>query len=130
MTFRKIFRLFWFEHHSDVIKNSPSFLKKAFTAAVLISFAFYIILIAFKLEIPVKLFNVLHWNYNTNRDNMLEKFLYKILLNSVWLWSRARLAINNKKPEIFLVTRPSTCWEPDSCFWFVRKDKNSIKANF
>ena len=34
-----------------------------------------------------------------------------------------------QKPEIFLVTRPSTCWKPGSCFWFVRKDKKKVKAN-
>ena len=32
------------------------------------------------------------WNYNTNRNNMSES-----LLNSVYLWSRARLAINKKQ---------------------------------
>ena len=34
-----------------------------------------------------------------------------------------------EKTEIFLVTRPSTCCKPDSCFWFVRKDKKKIKEN-
>ena len=36
---------------------------------------------------------------------------------------------HKQKTEIFLVTRPPTCWKPDSCFWFVRKDKKRIKAN-
>ena len=55
------------------------------------------------------------------------KFLYESLLNSAWLWSRTQHAINKK--QIFLVTRPPTCWKSDSCFWFVRKDKKRIKAN-
>ena len=35
-----------------------------------------------------------------------------------WLW-RARLA-KNKKTEIFLVTRPPTCWKPDFHFFSIR----------
>ena len=34
-----------------------------------------------------------------------------------------------QKAEIFLVTRPPTCCKPDSCFWFLRKDKKRIKTN-
>ena len=29
----------------------------------------------------------------------------------------------------FLVTRPPSCWKPDSCFWFVRKNKED-KSEF
>ena len=34
-----------------------------------------------------------------------------------------------QKIEIFLAIRPPTSRKPDSCFQFVRKDKNRIKAN-
>ena len=34
-----------------------------------------------------------------------------------------------QKTEVFLVTRPPTCWQPDSYFWFVGKGKNRVKAN-
>ena len=42
-------------------------------------------------------------------------------MNSAWLWSRVKVAI--KKTEMLLVTKLPTCWKPDSCFWFVGKDK-------
>ena len=45
-------------------------------------------------------------------------------MNSAWLWSRVRLAIN-KETETFLVTRSPTCSKPDSYFWFVWKDTKS-----
>ena len=31
-----------------------------------------------------------------------------------------------QKTEIFRIIRPLTCWKPDYCFWFVRKDKKRI----
>ena len=35
-----------------------------------------------------------------------------------------------EKTEIFLVTRSLTCWKPDSCFWFVRKEKKEDTSKF
>ena len=32
-----------------------------------------------------------------------------------------------QKTEKFLLTRPPTCYKPDSCFWFVRRDKKGLK---
>ena len=62
------------------------------------------------------------------QEDYARKFFYKRLLNLLWLSSKARFAKNKK--EIFLVTTSRTCCKPDFCFWFVRKDKNRIKANF
>ena len=59
-----------------------------------------------------------------------QESFYKSILkwNSAYLWSRARLTINKKHAKIFLLTRSPTCWKFDSCFWFLRKDKQGIKA--
>ena len=61
------------------------------------------------------------------QEQHVRKFLYKSLWKSAWLWSRVRVAINKK--QIFLITRPPTCWKPGTCFWFVWKDKRRITAN-
>ena len=93
----------------------------------------YLVLVFEKLEkfflgVSKKEYLIFSWNYNTNRNNMWGNFFIKVY------WNRYDFEVENstryeQKTEIFLVTRPPTCWKPDSCFWFARKDKNRIKAN-
>ena len=66
------------------------------------------------------------WNYNTDRKNG-RKFLYQSLLNSIWLCSIARLAINKKQKYLSLPDHQLA--ENLILAFFVRKDKKRIKTN-
>ena len=57
----------------------------------------------------------------------VRNFLSENLSNSARLWSRVSPVIN-KKQNIFRY-QPLICWKIDSCFWFLRKESEVIKAN-
>ena len=61
------------------------------------------------------------------RNNMQENFVIKVY----WIWHDFEVEATRykQKTEIFLVTRPTNSWKSGSCFWFVRKGKERIKAN-
>ena len=59
------------------------------------------------------------WNYNTKKNNMSENSFIKVF----WIWQAFEVERDSlyTKKEIFLVTRPPTCWKFDSCFRSLRK---------
>ena len=61
------------------------------------------------------------------RNNIQENFVIKVY----WIWHDFEVEATRykQKTEIFLITRPPNSCKYDSCFWFVRKDKERIKAN-
>ena len=64
----------------------------------------------------------------TEQEQHVRTFLHK---KSIEFGMALKYSVTSYKQEteIFPVIRPPTCWKPDSCFWFVRKDKKGIKAN-